>query len=424
MAMNMAMAMAATTRRRVTRQHRTTRRRVRLAIRSVCAIIVAILGYNSVAYSLATVVTRSDVALAYRLAPGSGQVLAARAMALAGTGVTGADRNLANGFARRALHDEAMAVNAAVALAINAAVRGDKAGARRAFAYSQMLSRRNLPTQFWAIEDAVERGDVVGALRHYDIALRTSPKTGEILFPILTSASADPAIGAGLVTILASRPIWGEAFISYLATNGSDPTATAVFLRRLRHAGVDVPETARVAVINALAAGGYANAAWAYYALGRPGYNRARSRDPRFAASLNLPSQLDWVTVETPGISTSIQSGRAGGIVEFSAPASIAGPLLRQLQLLPPGSYRLAGHASGIDQPDGERPYWLLTCHDGRELGRVEMPQSDRSAGNFAGRVDVPAGCGIQMLQLIARPVTAASGLTGQIDRVQLEPAQ
>lgn len=396
---------------------------MRLATRGVCAVLVAILGCNSVAYSLATAVARNDIGLAFWLAPNNGQVLAARAKALAETNATSADRNLADGLARRVLHDEAMAVNAVVALGFDAAVRGDEADARRAFTYSQILSRRNLPTQLWAIEDAVEKGDVIGALRHYDIALRTSPKSGDLLFPILSNASKDSKIRAGLVTTLVSRPIWGEAFISYLATNGTDPASTAVLLQGLRHAGVEVPETARVAVINALAMGGYANEAWAYFALGRPGYDRARSRDPRFAAGLDTPSLLDWVTVETPGISMSIQSNRAGGIFEFAAPASIAGPLLRQLQLLPPGTYSLAGHASGIDQPDGERPYWLLTCHDGRELGRVEMPRSEQSAGNFAGRVSVPAGCGIQMLQLIARPVTAASGLAGQIDRVRLQPA-
>jgi hypothetical protein len=361
---------------------------------------------------------RSDVALAHRLARGNAQITARLAKSLTGAEAAAADRKRADDLARTALRADATVVAAVTILGINAEVRGDRAAARRLFAYNERLSRRDLATQLWAIEDAVARGDVAGALRHYDIALRTSPESAELLFPVLTSASADAAVRTGLIRLLATKPFWADPFISYVAEKGPDPNVIATLLTDLRHAGVQVPATARAAAVTILTRGGYVDAAWRYYALDRKGADRRRSRDPEFTADIDAPTPLDWTAVETPGISTAIQRG----VFEFSAPSSIGGPLLRQLQLLPAGVYRLSGHGTGIDQPANERPYWLLTCHDGREFGRIELPASAQSNGSFVGTMAVPAGCGIQMLQLLARPVSAATGLSGQIDRVQLEP--
>ena len=131
------------------------------------------------------------------------------------------------------------------------------------------------------------------------------------------------------------------------------------------------------------------------------------------------PSQLDWAPINDGGLTTSIQSG----VFDFAAPASVGGPMLRQLQMLPPGSYRLTGHSIGIEQADGARPYWVLTCQSGRELGRVEVPNSSVSNGNFTGVFSVPADCPMQILMLMARPSDAVAGLSGQFDQVALVPA-
>src|SRR3546814_1290750 len=74
----------------------------------------------------------------------------------------------------------------------DAFARGDQAKGERLLAYSQKLSRRDLRTQLMAIELAVAQGDISGALRHYDIALRTKKNAPELLFPVLTSALPDP----------------------------------------------------------------------------------------------------------------------------------------------------------------------------------------------------------------------------------------
>lgn len=391
-------------------------------MRGALAAAAAVLGYVCVAHTLADAVARKDPAFAHRLAPGDANIAARLAISLSGVEATSADRQRADLIAREAVLRDATAVLAVVALGINAEVRGDRSQARRLFAYSQDLSRRVLQAQLWGIEDAVARNDVAEALRHYDIALRVkSASAADLLYPVLASATTDPAIRAELVKTLAANPDWAQSFIAYMAGRGPDPRTTAAFFLSLSRVGVPVPETARTPVINALIEGGFLDAAWRYFATtGRAG-DRRTSRDPRFAFDSEAPASLDWTPINDGSVTTSIQ----GGVFDFAAPASIGGPLLQQLQLLPPGAYRIVGHSSGIEQEARARPYWVLTCRKGgRELGRVPLPNSADANGRFSGRFSVPPSCPVQMLMLVARPSDAVAGLSGRIDHVQLAPAR
>lgn len=390
------------------------------------AVLVAVLGYAGVTFSVAQAVARTNPELAHRLAPYSGRAAARLAASLSGidaTDATDADRRRAGRLARFAVRRDPTAVAAISTLGLDAQVRGDVAGARRLFAFAEKLSRRDLLTQLWLIEDSVARSDIEGSVRHYDIALRTSPQMAQVLFPVLTSASGEPAIRAALVRTLAGKPAWGESFVNYAATTTSDPRAIVQFLLGLQRAGVAVPDRARNEAINALAAGDRFDEAWAYYAAVRRHVDRLRSRDPRFLAGFGTPSVLDWVPVSDDRVNSSIQRGDRGGVLDFSAPAGIGGPVIRQMQMLTPGVYRITGHSAGIDQTENARPYWALRCQDGRELGRVIVPGSNQENGVFEGRFSVPAGCPVQTLMLVAQASDAVRGLSGQIDRVQLSPA-
>lgn len=387
--------------------------------RGLLTMIVAVAGYASVVPTLAYLLRAGDIGSAHVLAPGDGRITALLSQRLAGDGATASDRAQADLLARRALQQDATALPAAATLGANAQARGDTAGARRLFAYAQTLSRRDLQTHFWAIEDAVGRGDVASALRHYDIALRTSREAPAVLFPVLASAISDPAIRSALSRTLVGKPLWGDAFIDFVAGRGTDVRAIADLFLRLERTSI-VPETAKSATVNRLISSGFPGDAWSYYAAIRPGARRDASRDPRFAADLASPSLLDWIPINDPGITTSIQRGDTGGVFDFAAPSSVGGRLLQQMQMLRPGTYRLQGHSAGIDQLAPARPYWLLSCSDGREIGRVDLPNSAQANGMFKGQFTVPAGCPLQLLTLVARPSDAIGGLTGQIDQVRL----
>jgi hypothetical protein len=289
-------------------------------------------------------------------------------------------------------------------------------------AYALRLSRRDLPAQLWAIEDAVGRGDVTAALANYDIALRTSRKAPELLFPVLSAAISNPEVRREAAGTLAARPIWAPAFVFYVAEGGPDPVATARLFRDLARVNYPVPGHEQAAVINALAVRNLTGEAWSYYASTHLGADRSRSRDPRFTADARNPSIFDWTPVDGDSASASIQPGRTGGSVDFTAPAAVGGMVLKQTQVLPPGRYRLIGGSSDIRQEADARPYWTLTCPDGRELGRVDVPSST-ATGTFSGMFTVPADCLVQQLALVLRPSDAVGGTSGRINRAALVPS-
>lgn len=401
---------------------RKRRSRTASAGRIALACGVAVLALPSITFSIAQVTAKTRPAAADAIFPYDGRLTALHASALVTPEATARDRVEVQALSRTSLRRDPTVVIAAANLGL-ATVDGNGKGGRRLLAYAQMLSRRNVQTQLWSIEDAIAHSDVVGALRWYDIALRTKPMMSDLLYPVLTQAAHDPAIRTALVNTLAAKPLWTDSYITYAAEQKDDPENTAALFSGLRGRGIAVPEPARAAVVNALLNAGKADQAWSYYANVRPGADRHRSRDPRFAALLQTPSLFDWTPVNDGSISTSIQRTREGGSFEFSAPASIGGPVLQQVQLLPPGTYRVAGHSSGIEQEARALPYWSLICRsDGHELGRVAMPNSATANGVFTGTLTVPASCPVQVLTLFAQPSDATSGISGQVDRIVLTP--
>lgn len=387
-------------------------------VRALLAVAALVIGYVSLTRTLAYSIRIRDPERAHALSPGDGRITAQAAQALAGVEATRADRAQADRLARVALLQDPTAVAAVSTLGLDAQVRGDTKRARQVYAYSQTLSRRDINTQLWAIEDAVGRDDVSGTLTHYDIALRVSRTAPDLLFPVLAGAIADPAIRTAVTRTLARRPAWGDAFLTYAAVKGPDPLATVRLLTEAHRVGLTVGGGASAEIINLLVFRNLVDDAWSYYASIRTGADRRRSRDPGFAG-VDSPTLFDWIPINEGGVSSSIQRGEQGGVFAFSAPASIGGPLLRQTQLLVPGTYRLQAQGSGIEEPAGSLPYWTLTCPDGRELGRVAQ-----GSGQAEGRFVVPAGCPMQTLTLVARPSDMVSGLSGQVDRVRLLPAR
>lgn len=386
---------------------------------------LAVLGYQSVAFSIAQVAAKSNPLTADAIISYDGRLTAAHAAALITPSVSQAERTLAGTLSRKALRQDPTAVSAAATLGIVAVAKNDSAAARQLLAYAQMLSRRNVQTQLWSIEDTVGRGDVPGALRWYDIALRTKPELSDVLYPVLAQASRDSTIRAALVRTLAGRPPWSDSYVGFAARQKDDPQSTATLFAGLRARGVAIPAAAQASVVNVLLDGGNVGEAWRYYATIRPGATRTLARDPRFTAMLDTPSLLDWSPINDGNVSTSIQRTRDGGVFEFSAPASIGGAVLQQVQLLPAGAYRLSGHSEGIAQDTRALPYWTLTCRpDGRELGRVMVSNSTQAGGNFAGMLTIPANCPVQTLTLFAQASDAIGGVSGQIDRVMLMPAE
>lgn len=403
-----------------TKRHRavTSERGIRAAV----AITAALLGANSVSATLANVLERGDPALAYDLETGNGHITAAAAEHKFTLTPNASADSIAASLAHRALQQDATAVEALSVLGLQAQLRGDVARARVVFGYSHRLSRRELRTQIWAIEEAVLRGDIAGALKQYDQALRTSQKAREILFPVLARAIADPAVRAATLKMMSSESAWGEAFINYVAANGPEPRAVVAFFRDGAAVGLPIEDDDRSRLVNALVAEGATEDAWGFYESYRPSVSRYRSRDPDFRLNTQVPAVFDWSSVNADGVSASIHWGENGGVVHFSAAPGAGGTVIRQAQMLPPGKYRLKARSRGTEQPEYSRPYWTLTCRNGRELGRVPLLSAEDIWQNHSGRFTVPPNCSFQDLSLIVRATDDIAGVEGRIGSIELTP--
>jgi hypothetical protein len=172
------------------------------SIRVVLAIIAAALGVFAVSVSLANVITPASPALAHLLSPTDGRITARLAENEFALRAISSSQSRAAKLADLALRQDPTAVDALSVLGLQAQLRRDLSRAQNLFGYSLALSRRDLRARIWAIEEAVQRGDINGALMNYDIALRTSRDAVDTLFPVLSSALKEPKIRASLIRVM------------------------------------------------------------------------------------------------------------------------------------------------------------------------------------------------------------------------------
>ncbi len=398
-------------------------RRMRTGWRTAAAVVaVALVASFAIRDSAAQVLRRADAELAHKLAPWDGRIAAELANETMQSLSASRTQETALELARVALRDDPTTVEAINVLALAAQLRGDTERTRALFRYSLSLSRRELPSRIWAIEEAVSRGDIRGALTNYDFALKTSRNASALLFPILARAISEPRVRAELLPILRRRPVWGSEFIDYLSRAAVNPEGTAAFHPELARAGLPVTPLQDARVVDALAARGFYDQAWRYYARIRPGADRRKSRDPDFRVASDAQTVFDWQPFNEGGLFGSLVRAKdGGGALAFSVAAASPGKLAEQRQLLPVGRYRIRGTAQGLAVPAGERPYFAVTCDSGRELVQAALPGA--GASTFSAAFSVPSGCAAQSLALVARQHDNPAGLEGAVESAEILPA-
>lgn len=353
--------------------------------------------------------------LALRMAPWNAQAAGRLSQRLLLDRARSRDR--AAMLAERALRRDPTIVAAVASTGILAELRGRPQEAQARFEYSGWLSRRHLLTQLWWIERGVAKNDVGLALRHYDIALRAIRQAPDILFPVLGSAIADAEVRRGVVALYRSDPPWGDRFLAWLVTNGVANQAAAQLLLGVRQAGYDVPPENWGKLEQGLIDQRDYGSAWSLYQQRRP--TRSDGAGDTFAATTGTEtSPFEWTIVDEQGGSA---IGRLDGrnALTFATVPTSGGTLARRFQMLPAGRYRLRDRVRNEGGPVSARPYWLLRCADGRELGRVSLGDETASAG-VDRRFIVPGDCRAQWLQLQSDAGDGVEGATGAIFTVDL----
>lgn len=93
------------------------------------------------------------------------------------------------------------------------------------------ISRRDLQSNLWFIETAVQRQDIAGALKYYDFALRTQEASQTLLFSTLTQALTEREIRIAFAPYVHARPPWLRDMLTYAIDNSDRPEHIADAVR-------------------------------------------------------------------------------------------------------------------------------------------------------------------------------------------------
>ncbi len=294
---------------------------------------------------------------------------------------------------------------------------------KKAEAYVRMaakLSRREAGAQLWLIEASAREGDIRQTLVHYDIALRTKPDTQNMLFPRLVNAIEDPEIRAALKPYIRSENGWGANFLSVAISTSKDLSALTRLI--LETGGLSDPDEARtqeVALIGRLVSERYFGEARQIF-LQMPGAQATKlsstafsssDRDARFGA-------IGWQAINDPDAGGGFSDNGKRIALSVFANSSTTRPVAIKLLYLKPSNYILDVRISNIDRGNGGFLRWELRCPDaggGKILWSV-----DSITASLMARFNIPAGCPVQYLNLIASGGNGQTGLEATISSVTI----
>jgi len=316
----------------------------------------------------------------------------------------------AEGEARQALIRSPLSPVAARVLGFTSELRGDRERGRKLVLQAAALTRRDLTTRLWLIEDAVSRSDVRGALDQFDIALRRSRPARDLLFPILGRAAADPALVGPITDLLARSPNWAAEFLQSAIADGAATENIADMLTHLPNVKA-LNGDLRQQVIQQLVKE-------ERFAAARRANNRfLRTRtgnvaDTKFRSVTGYQPFL-WTVSNEASRGASMEDG-----LDFYAEGGDGGVVANQLLTLSPGRYRL--FSVGQTDPSAEGgATWFIRCGkvDGPILTQIKMPSQ---LGPVSSDFDVGPECAGQWLILHVSGGTTARGTKGHIQMVDV----
>lgn len=328
---------------------------------------------------------------------------------------------MANDLAREVLQRDPTNVVALRTMGLASQAAGRTKDGARQLVLAEKLTRRDLPSQFYAIEDAVARNDLVGALRHYDIAMRVNRESWPILMPVLVAATSNAEVIPPLAAQLAKRPQWADVFLAELLLKGTSAPNALLLTNRLSTLGQPVSKDILSGVYSNLVT----QKSWpllAERALAlrrRYGERTALVTDGDFN-HLGALRPIDW-TISSDG-NAAVQSGpgkSSGPVLAFSLTPGLETELARQVLVLSPGSYVISARTGTLDGAQAALAYFRMDCADGGGQRLLDRQNAVRSSQTISATFNVPQGCGGQWLQIRAKSPDVESS-SGWIDDIRI----
>jgi hypothetical protein len=369
-----------------------------------------VLGWLSIAVTTANIFASSSPSLALRVWPGHALAQARLADALVASiqpqAATGGQRQQipeitqAAQEAARALQRDPTLPAAARILAMQASMRRDVRQSDVLLNYSERMSRRDIPTQFWLLERRVAANDVGGALSHFGIALQVAPSTQDVLFPVLSSALSQPDLRAPIANLVHRGDAWRSEFLYYAGQHADPASAGTLFLLLARLGTPPAAPHLQGLIERLVTAGNYAGAARLYALVDRNWRlgDAAAQLDGAFAREGDLPP-FGWDYNQNIAARGPRPDQSGNNALQVTLPQTDEDWAARKLLLLGPGRYRLAAAYGMIDGGSG-RVRIEISCSRGGSVVATINGIVNRPAGTLEGMIDVPANCTQQWLTI------------------------
>lgn len=334
-------------------------------------------------------------------------------------------------LAQAALRRSPFSVSAFRTLGLLAQMEGQEREASKLAGAADSLSRRDLATQLWLIQNCIARSDLDCALHHYDVALRTSDGSEAILFPILVNTLDDPAIRSRLVAILCQQPNWRPSFLdnSVRYTRSSDDVANLA--SDLAHAGSPMAPDFAAFLLYRLVNEGKVERAAQLYRFYRPGPALGDGPwplDPHFTGRDRL-GPFGWVTMDQGGAYAAFSADASGrpdrSNLAISLAPLAAGTVARQLLLLPPGPIAIVSHYRSSETGNTAPMRWRIVCGNSGTLV-IDMPLPGAARSQSMSGIVPAVNCPTQSLELHVDGSDIVEPMTAEIDAVAVrrEPKQ
>lgn len=292
----------------------------------------------------------------------------------------------------------------------------DAKGAAKAFDVADQLSRRDLTTQLWLVETAVQNQDVAGALRHYDTALRTREESQQVLFPVLTKAVENAALWPAVARYVREPAPWLADWARYAVRNSTQPGQIAGMFTRA--GGMPKrPEFAalELELLRRLVSEDYIRDAIAYHrqlagadpaTLRTAAFTRATT-DTRFPP-------LTWELFPQSGATLGFEQAETGNRIQLNVrlDPGTSGLIARKVLTVTPGRYRFRADQSLSTGAGTATAHWQLRCgarFEQRLLWGADVTV-ESAVKTTEGEIDIPTDCPAISIELQAAAPPSGNG--------------
>jgi hypothetical protein len=393
-------------------------RETRFSVRTLLLVLVTLVGAGYAALHAVTNATRaSNPEFALQLVGSDPVALALKADVLLAASPTKANAQTINRLARQSLLKQAVNPRALRILGYHADLERRPADALAMTSLAAQLSRRDAGAQIWLIEKRAAANDVKATLVHYDIALRTSLASRELLFPILATALSDPAIQSAFVPYVKRAPEWLAPFLGKAIWGGGDPSSLANVI--IRAGGLPQAQNYRELEYQLLGRliGKARFVDARRYFLTLPGANGRAAETAGFDASTINPqfAPIAWELSSDAKVAVGFLEGNRLHVAANSGTRLV---VARKLLFLKPGRRILSSAVEWIAFPSDGEATWRLMCED---AGKLRLIWSAPLRGlSSAAPIDIPGNCTVQFLDLAVAGGSAQTGVEFILDRISL----